>query len=397
MNNPYKDLFNAPGAAAFVGAGLLGRIALPMTGIGIITTLSQRSGSYALAGGVAAAFVMTYALMSPQTSRLVDRHGQSRVLPLATLVSVLGFVLLACASAWQAANWLLFAGAVMAGVMPSVSAMVRARWSARLAGQGRLQTAYSLETVLDEVTFIVGPPLAVGLSLAASPEAGVIAAALLLALGVAALLSQRQSEPPVAAAEAAARRGAVIRLIEMRLLTLLLVAMGLIVGTVDIVSVAFAEQLGQPAMASLVLAAYATGSCLAGLAYGAVVLSAPFGRQLLWGGLATAVTTVPLLFAGNMSGLALTVLVAGVFFAPTMIVAMSLVERIVPEQQLTEGMTWLLSGLNAGVALGAAVSGKLVDSFGAHSAFGTTLCAGLAVALVAAWVHTRLTASPQEC
>lgn len=396
MNNPYKDLFNAPGAAAFVGAGLLGRIALPMTGIGIITMLSQRSGSYALAGGVAAAFVMTYALMSPQTSRLVDRHGQSRVLPLATLVSVLGFVLLACASAWQAASWLLFAGAVMAGVMPSVSAMVRARWSARLAGQGRLQTAYSLETVLDEVTFIVGPPLAVGLSLSMSPEAGVIAAALLLALGVAALLSQRKSEPPVAV-DIAARRVSVIRLMEMRLLTLLLVAMGLIVGTVDIVSVAFAEQLGQPAMASLVLAAYATGSCLAGLAYGAVVLSAPLGRQLLWGGLATAVATVPLLFAGNMSGLALTVLVAGVFFAPTMIVAMSLVERIVPEQQLTEGMTWVLSGLNAGVALGAAVSGRLVDSFGAQSAFGTALCAGLAVALVAAWVHARLTASPQEC
>ena len=51
--------------------------------------------------------------------------------------------------------------------------------------------------------------------------------------------------------------------------------------------------------------------------------------------------------------LAAAVLLAGVFFAPTMIVAMALVERNVPERQLTEGLTWLLAGLNVGVAIGA--------------------------------------------
>ncbi len=367
-----------------------------MTGIGIITMLSQRHGSYTLAGGVAAAFVMTYALLSPQTSRLVDRYGQSRVLPLATVISVIGFGLLACASLWQAAHWTLFAGAVMAGGMPSVSAMVRARWATLCSGQARLQTAYSLETVLDEVTFIAGPPLAVGLSIMVFAEAGIMAAAALQAVGVAALLRQRQTEPPVVA-RGDSRQAAVIGLMDMRLLTLLLVAMGLIVGTVDIASVAFAEHLGRPALASLVLASYAAGSCLAGLVYGALVLSVPLSRLLLWGGAATAVATVPLVFVGNMSGLAVAVFVAGLSFAPTMIVAMSLVEKIVPEQQLTEGLTWLLSGLNAGVALGAAVSGRIVDAYGAESAFGTSLCAGLAVVLCAAWVHARFALSPQKC
>ncbi|XOT98069.1 MFS transporter, partial [Alcaligenes pakistanensis] len=47
----------------------------------------------------------------------------------------------------------------------------------------------------------------------------------------------------------------------VRLLALLMVAMGVIVGTVDIVSVAFAEQMGQPGAASVVLSAYALGSC----------------------------------------------------------------------------------------------------------------------------------------
>ncbi|MNP25803.1 Major Facilitator Superfamily protein [compost metagenome] len=176
----------------------------------------------------------------------------------------------------------------------------------------------------------------------------------------------------------------------MRLLTLLMVAMGVIVGTVDIVSVAFAQQMGMPAAASIVLSCYAIGSCVAGLVFGALKLDTPLRKLLLLGGLATAATTLPLLLAGNIIGLAAAVLVAGLFFAPTMIVAMSLVERIVPHNKLTEGMTWLLAGLNVGVAGGAAASGQVVDVLGAKAGFNVALGAGVAVLLVAFWSYCRL-------
>ncbi len=391
MASPYRELFATPGAKGFALAGLLARISLPMTGIGIITMLAQLRGSYALAGAVSATFVMTYALLSPQVSRLVDRHGQSRVLPAATAISVIGMLFLLACSWRQAPDWTLFVGALLAGFMPSMSAMVRARWTAIYRGRPRLQTAYALETVLDEVTFIAGPPLSVGLSVAVFPLAGPMAAAVLLALGVLTLIAQRRTEPPVEAQNGTANRsGSVIRLANVRLLTLLMVAMGVIVGTVDIVSVAFAAQLGQPAAASLVLSAYAVGSCLAGLLFGAFKWQTPLHRLLLLGGLATAATTLPLLLASNIPALASAVLVAGMFFAPTMIVAMSLVERMVPERQLTEGMTWLLAGLNIGVALGAAVSGQVVDDEGARAGFTVALCAGVLVLLIALWGHQRL-------
>ncbi|KAG1541035.1 hypothetical protein G6F50_014280 [Rhizopus delemar] len=61
---------------------------------------------------------------------------------------------------------------------------------------------------------------------------------------------------------------------------------------------------------------------------------------------------------GTLPALAAAVLLAGLFFAPTMIVAMSLVEQRVPASRLTEGMTWLLAGLNIGVALGALGDGS---------------------------------------
>lgn len=389
MAQPYRELFAAPGTRGFALAGLLARIPLPMIGIGIITMLSQLRGSYALAGAVSASFVLTYALVSPQVSRWVDRRGQSRVLPLATAISVLGLLLLLGATWWQAPDWILFAGAVLAGFMPSMSAMVRARWTAIYRGQDRLQTAYSLETVLDEVTFIAGPPLSVGLAVAVFPQAGVLAAALLLVAGVSALLLQKGSEPPIQVQEQGSRPS-VLRLNSVRLLALLMVAMGVIVGTVDIVSVAFAEQMGLPGAASLVLSAYALGSCLAGLVFGGLKLNIPLHRLLLLGGLATAATTLPLLLVASVAQLAGAVLLAGLFFAPTMIVAMSLVERVVPEQQLTEGMTWLLAGLNIGVAMGAAASGQMVDQGGASSGFMVALYAAALIVLLALCSHQRL-------
>lgn len=391
MANPYRELFSTSGTIAFSVAGLIARIPLPMTGIGIITMLSQLHGSYALAGGVAATFVLTYALLSPQISRLVDRHGQRRILPIAAATSAFGILALLISSWWQAPEWTLFIGAFLAGFMPSMSAMVRARWTAIHRGQSRLQTAYSLETVLDEVTFIAGPPLSVGLSVMLFPQAGPLVAAVLLLVGVFVFVAQGSTEPQVEPYDSTAiYSGSVIQQAGLRLLTLLLVAMGVIVGTVDITSVAFAEQLEQPAAASLVLSAYAVGSCLAGLLFGTLKLKTPLHRLLLLGGLATAATTLPLLLVESIPLLAAAVFVAGLFFAPTMIVAMSIVERMVPENQLTEGMTWLLAGLNVGVALGAAASGQMVDIGGAGAGFNVAFCAGAVVLLVVIWGHQRL-------
>jgi predicted MFS family arabinose efflux permease len=59
----------------------------------------------------------------------------------------------------------------------------------------------------------------------------------------------------------------------------------------------------------------------------------------------------------------------------------ALVERIVPASQLTEGITWTSTGLALGIAVAAPVSGALIDSAGAHTAYLVT--AGCAIA---AWL-----------
>jgi len=243
MANPYRELFNAPGARAFVMAGMIARMPISMTGIGVITMLSQLTGGYALAGGVAATFALATAFCAPQVSRLVDRYGQGRILPVSALIGGGALLMLLLCTRLQAPNWTLFVCAALAGCMPSMSAMVRARWTEIYRGQPQLQTAYALESVLDEVCFIVGPPLSVGLCVGVFPEAGPLAALIMLAIGVTAFVAQRSTEPPVHPHESH-HQGSIIRSTDVQWLLLLMVAMGMIVGVVDVVSVAFAQQQG---------------------------------------------------------------------------------------------------------------------------------------------------------
>ena len=249
MANPYFKLFNAPGSKAFSSAGLIARLPVSMTGIGIITMLSQVRGSYWLAGAVAATFAFSMALLAPQIARAADRHGQSRVLPYATGISAIALLLLLLCTHYRAPDWTLFVFAALAGGMPSISAMVRARWSEIYRGTPQLHTAFSFESVLDEVAFIVGPPIAVGLSVSLFPEAGPLVAALLLVAGVAAFAAQKSTQPPVYAHNNQRQR-AILTMPSMQILVLALIALGTIVGTVDVISVAFAEQQGQPAATS---------------------------------------------------------------------------------------------------------------------------------------------------
>ena len=168
----YAVLLKTPGAKGFVLAGLLARLPVSMTAIGIITMLSEMDASYTLAGSVAAVFTLSCAILSPRISRAVDRKGQSNILPYASLIAIVSVLSLLAVAYWALPSWLLFVFAILGGFTPSMSAMVRSRWTEIYRGRPELQTAYAFESVLDEVCFIVGPPLSVGLCVALFPQAG---------------------------------------------------------------------------------------------------------------------------------------------------------------------------------------------------------------------------------
>ncbi|MBM7111367.1 Multidrug resistance protein MdtG [Brevibacillus laterosporus] len=306
MPNPYRELFDAPGAKGFSAAGFIARLPVSMTGIGLVTMLSQLRGEYWLAGTVAATFALAAALMAPQISRLVDRLGQSRVLLPATVVSVLSIIALLLCTRYQAPDWTLFLFALLAGCMPSMPAMVRARWTELYRGSPKLHTAFSFESVVDEICFIIGPVISVGLSVMVFPEAGPLLSCVFLSIGVLLFTAQKSTEPAVRPLSTRSK-GAVIKIGSLRVLVYTLAAIGTIFGTVDVVSVAFSENQGNTVAASMVLSVYAIGSCLAGLIFGTLTLNAPLYRQFLGAVAISTMTMLPLLFVDRIATLAVAV------------------------------------------------------------------------------------------
>ncbi|MEU9098057.1 MFS transporter [Streptomyces sp. NPDC048361] len=390
MPSPYRAIFAAPGTKGFSAAGLLGRMPLSMMGIGVVTMISQLTGRYGLAGALSATLAMSAAVIGPQISRLVDRHGQRRVLRPATLVSVAAVTgLLVCAQR-SAPDWTLFLFAAGAGCVPSVGSMVRARWAEIYRGDAQnLHTAYSWESIVDELCFILGPILSIGLSTAWFAEAGPLIAACFLVAGVLWLTAQRATEPVPHPHEHHAGRSALSSR-GLQVLVATFVATGAIFGSVDVVTVAFADERGHKALASLVLAVYALGSCLAGAVFGLLRLRGSASTRWLVGVCAMAVSMIPLQLAGNLPFLAVTLFVAGLFIAPTMVTTMALVEQHVPRSKLTEGMTWTSTGLAVGVALGSSAAGWVVDAAGAQAGYLVSGVSGTLAAMVAFLGYRRL-------
>ncbi|MDX3927332.1 MAG: MFS transporter [Shinella sp.] len=375
MPNPYREIFRAPGTKGFSAAGFVARLPLPMTTIGIVAMLSQTHGAYWLAGAVSATFALANALIAPQVSRLVDRFGQSKVLIPATIVTFAALLGLIAAAHFRAPDWTLFLFAVVSGLMPSMMAIVRARWTEIYRDRPELHTAFAFESVLDELVYICGPLVAISLSVAFFPEAGLMASAAFLALGTAAFVVQKSTEPKIDPLRAAG--GApVMRSASMWLVVAVFAGMGMIFGTAEVAAVAFAEEQGNKAAASYILAAYAAGSFIVGLAFGAIRFKTPLARRLLFVSFIAAVTTIPMPFVGNLWALTLVVFLAGAAISPTFITGMSLIERLVPAAQLTEGITYAMTGVGIGFAFGSSGSGWIIDNFGASNGFWVAVAGG---------------------
>lgn len=383
MSNPYGAIFRAPGAKGFAAAGFFARMPMAMAPIGIVAMLSQTHGEYWLAGAVSATFALTNAAVSPQISRLVDRKGQSKVLIPATIVSVIAFAALIIATNQKWPAWTLFLSAFLAAAMPSIPAMMRARWTEIFRDRPELNTAFAFESAADELVYISGASLSVGLAVSLFPEAGMMISTTFLALGTFAFLLQRSTEPKVRPVESGRRQRSAISLRPVQIITLALIFVGSTFATAEVSAVAITKELGQPEAASLVIGVYAIGSFVVGLILGALNPKMPLQRQLLIAVSVLALTALPLLVAStSVALLAFAVFLSGVAISPIFITSFGLIERRVPESMLTEGVTWVMTGIGIGMALGAFLSGWVIDNFGPDNGFWVSVAASLSTVAI---------------
>ncbi|MFJ9734458.1 MFS transporter [Streptomyces sp. NPDC101171] len=389
----YRGLFSRPGTLAFTAGNLVARLPMGMFSVSAVVMIAGARGSYALAGAVTAVGLAATGVAGPWIARLVDRHGQARVAVPATLTAVLGSLALLLCVRFGAPDWTLFAAYAATAATPNIGGLSRARWAHLLRDEpAALHTANSFEQAADELCFMLGPVLAAFLTGTFFPEAGTLAGTVLLLAGMLLFTAQRATEPPPLARSKARSP---LRSPGIPALLACFVATGSVFGSMEVVTIAYADAQGHRAAAGLVLALQAAGSCAAGLLYGALK---PAGLGLPRCLLAmAALMTLPWLAAttGSLVALAGALLVAGMATAPTMVTAMTLVQSRTPADRLNEGMSLVVTGLLTGIACGSAAGGWAAEHGSPATGFAVpALAAAVALVIGASRLRTGAAGRP---
>ena len=427
----YREILALPGAAAFFWWGLIARIQMGMTGLATFMLVQIEYNSYATAGAVLGATSIGYAIVAPQMSRLVDTYGQSRVLRPAFAFGIAARFGLVIAAMSHAPAWVLFCVAPFFAVTGSQSTLTRARWSHIVPDRHALNTAFSLESSLEELLFIGGPALATILATTVASWVPSVIAATTLLVGGYIFLSLRATEPPARKADAGTVPLTMAPVIDgyyhrvgisdlpparprryrnpfkghllvttpaLVITSIIFATQGALFASVDASTVAFADQMGHKRWSGVVLAVFALGSLIGGLAYGARVWKGSLASRLLWGVSTAGVGAALFQLAPNLVVLAALMFATGIVIAPTMAVGDGVVHALIPRSRVTEGMAWTRVGLDMGVAAGAWLAGSLIDRGGAADGFTVTAVAGLTglVIMFASWRYLRRTRAYDE-
>lgn len=405
MRNRYRAAFEPHGSLFFSLSGLLGRLPVAMIGLALVLVLSG-GGNYARAGTVVGVLALASCVGGPLQGRLADRFGQSRTLLPASLV--FGAAMAAMIAVLRLGlpyPILVGLAAVVGLVSPTTGTLARSRWSTLHPAGERLQTAFAVESVFDEVVFVTGPVLTTLLATRVDPLLPLVIAAVTGVVGSLLMAGARSTQPrteisrtetsptdtgragigDTAVPDGRGRRAANRpRLPLGRLAPLLLVhvTIGAIFGTIDVTTVAVASAAGERGSAGLILACFSGGSLLAGVVVGAMRWRMSPQRRVRICVAALGLATVLLPFVPGLQLLPVAGFVVGLTISPALVAIAAALQAWTPPARLTEAMAIGTAFLVAGFSLGSASAGHLVDLVGPHRAFWQAPVAGLSAAAV---------------
>jgi MFS family permease len=387
---PYKAVLATRELRALFAASVIGRVPVGMSGLAILLLVQGANDSFATGGAATGCYVAGLAGVAPIIGRIIDRRGPRAVLTACAFLFPAALAALLGAVAANAGALAIFAFAALAGAsFPPITVCMRTYLRQRMANETLLSTAYSLDSVLIETMFIIGP-LIVALFVAfVSARAAVWFAAACALLGV--FLFLRSAALRDWRIETRVRATLLGPLAQPRFVALIAVVLcyALAFGLTELGTAAHAAEAGQPALAGVFLGLMSIGSAAGGLAYGSGRWHAPLLRQFasMLGimGVGLAVLAAP----WSLLAFALLCVVAGVVMAPALIIQSMLVAKMAKPEHTTEAFTWATSALLAGVGLGMAVGGVAAEAWRSPAAFALAGAAAISAAAGAFWLARR--------
>ena len=380
----YRPILRTPGLKGLMAASTVARMPVGFETLGIVLLVRAATGSFALAGAAAAAMFAVAALTSAPLGRLIDRFGQIRVLVPAAAWHAVALIALAVAGTLDASAGGLIALSALTGVLPPISSCQRAILASLYSGP-QLQSAYALESIVQEAVFTGGPLIATIAAAAAGPSAALYVAAVLSPAGTLWFTQTRLSRA-WRGAHADRRGGGAMRTPGVRLMFVFAILAAVSFGGFEVAVTAFAREQGSPNTAGLFLASWAIGSAVGGLLYGARTWRNAPDVQISRVALVCAVGFVPAAAAPNLWVLAPMAAIAGLAIAPLLSLVYTLIGELAPAGMVTEAFAWLNVAFPIGIGAGAALSGVVADGPGARTAIAlTSIGVGLGALALIRW------------
>jgi MFS family permease len=379
----YVQLFREPDMRGTILASLVGRLPIGISGLALLLLVQAREASFIDAGLVTSAYLAGLAGIAPLVGRLIDRVGPRPVLLIAGLAYPLALFALVNALNRDAPLWLVTVLSFAAGAtLPQVTTCMRTLYRRRLQDDSLLVTALSLDSVLIELVFIVGPMLVALFVATASPAVAVLFGALCAAMGAIFITRTPALRSwPIEPQQRHSLLGALQDSPFRRLLAVLL-GYAAVFGLVDIGAASYAHATGHPALAGVILGVMSIGSATGGLVYGSRPWHLPLTRQFALALIIMGASIVPLAVIANPYLLSLAASISGVTMAPPLIIQSTIVAKTMRTSQMAEAFTWVTTAMLCGVGIGFACGGAVAEVRGAGAVF--MLAAGISVLMGAA-------------
>jgi MFS family permease len=375
---------STPGALRVFVISIVARLPLTMLSIGLLVHAQHLTGSFAAAGIVTGAYAVSLGVGGPLLGKLVDRRGQTLVLVASAAVAAPLLGAVAVLPNGTSAAVLVALACAIGLASPPLGACVRTLFPGLLGDAVAVHTAYAADASASELTWIAGPPLALGLGAAWSTGAALAAAGVILVVATVAFAAQPASRSwrPVPASGPRSRGGS-LQTPAMRTLVVVLVAVGVLFGAVEVAVTAATETLGSTAAAGPLLGLWGAGSLVGGVLASRVAGAAHGAASLTLVLVALTVGHLALTAAaGSVLALAAVLLVAGAAIAPTYAMVYAMVDHAAPAGTVTEAFAWLGTAIAIGASAGAASAGALADHAGPVAAFALAGAAGAAAVLL---------------
>lgn len=402
----YREILAVASVRRLLIVAMFARI--PHAAAGILLTLHvvETMGlSYAAAGSIAAAITIGMAVGAPWRGRVVDIYGLRRALVPSVVAEV---------AVWGIAPFLNFQFLVIAAFIGGLFAVpifsvVRQALSVMVPSEQR-RTAYALDSMGGEITFMIGPAAGVLLATTTHTVVG------LIVIGVSASMAgvflmwfnpptrtgqkgsfvavdtqehkthdavEDRPAPDLAGRNVFARAWGKsrhnLRWVNIAVLAILGTSLGagLVLAGTNVGMVALMRQNDQVSELGIVFFFWCGASIVGGIIYGALKRSV----NPLWLLMAMAILIIPMGFATNAWTLGLLSILPGLVCAPVLTSSAEHIADLVSERRRGEAMGWYGSSMTIGSAMGSPFAGAMIDGIGPWAGFAIigVICGFLAI------------------